>query len=508
MTNSVDELEDADCIFVTGSNTTSSHPLVATRIFRAKEKGAKLIVADPRKIHLASMADIYVSQNLGTDVALLNGIMHVILERGWHDQAFIEERTEGFEDFFKVIEHYSPDKVAEITGVAAEDIIKIAEMYGTAKAASIVYCMGITQHTSGVDNVKSLANLAMLTGNMGKESTGVNPLRGQNNVQGACDMGSLPNVYPGYQAVTMLDIKEKFESAWNAQLSDKVGLTIPHMLSGLLEGSVKALFVVGENPMMSDPDVNHVEKALKSAELLVVQDIFFTPTAEFAHVVLPGTSFAEKNGTFTNTERRVLRIRQAINRFGYPMDYESPEAIMREIASVTPSYGGISFDRLEGEGLQWPCPNPEHPGTKFLHKDKFVRGKGLFHGVEHQPPAEVVDEEYPLWLTTGRIHVHYHTGTMTRNSPSLNAEVSEGYLEMNPADAGQMGVSQGDSVKVTSRRGDITAKTMVTERVREGMVFMPFHFVESNANVLTNPAHDPIVRIPEFKVCAVKVERA
>lgn len=524
MTNSVDELEDADCIFVIGSNTTSSHPLVATRIFRAKEKGAKLIVADPRKIHLASMADIYVSQNLGTDVALLNGMMHVILERGWHDQAFIEERTEGFEDFLKAIENYSPDRVAEITAVAAEDIVKIAELYGTANAGSIVYCMGITQHTSGVDNVKSLANLAMLTGNVGKESTGVNPLRGQNNVQGACDMGGLPNVYPGYQAVNVPDIKEKFQSAWNAQLSDQVGLTIPHMMSGLIEGLVKALFVVGENPMLSDPDVNHVEKALQNAELLVVQDIFLTPTAEFAHVVLPGTSFAEKDGTFTNTERRVLRVRQAVepvgdsrpdwqiiqeisNRFGYPMDYESPEAIMREIASVTPSYGGMSYDRLEGEGLLWPCPNSEHPGTKFLHKDKFVRGRGLFHAVEYQPPAEVVDDEYPFWLTTGRLHVHYHTGTMTRNSPSLNAEISEGYLEMNPTDASRLGISQGDLVQVTSRRGDITVKTMVTERVRQGVLFIPFHFVESNANILTNPAHDPIVKIPEFKVCAVRVEK-
>ena len=524
MTNSVSELEDADCIFVIGSNTTSSHPLVATRIFRGKEKGAKLIVADPRKIQLASMADIYVSQNLGTDVALLNGIMHVIIERGWHDQGFIEGRTEGFEDFSKTIGDYPPEKVAEITGIASDDIVKIAEYYGTAKTASIVYCMGITQHTTGVDNVKSLANLAMLTGNMGKASTGVNPLRGQNNVQGACDMGGLPNVYPGYQAVNIPDNQKKFESAWDAKLSEQVGLTIPAMLSGLLEGSVKGLFVVGENPMMSDPDTNHVEKALKSAELLVVQDIFLTPTAELAHVVLPGTSFAEKEGTFTNTERRVLRVRQAIepvgdsrpdwqviqdvsNRFGYPMDYESPADIMKEIASVTPSYGGITFERLEGEGLQWPCPDPEHPGTEFLHKEKFVRGKGLFHAIEYKPPAEAVDEEYPLWLTTGRVYVHYHTGTMTRNSPSLNAELSEAYLEVSSEDAERMEISRGDAVKVSSRRGEIRAKTLVTDRVKEGVVFMPFHFVESNANVLTNPAHDPIVKIPEFKVCAVRVER-
>ena len=384
--------------------------------------------------------------------------------------------------------------------------------------------MGITQHTTGVDNVKSLANLAMLTGNMGKASTGVNPLRGQNNVQGACDMGGLPNVYPGYQAVNIPDNQKKFESAWDAKLSEQVGLTIPAMLSGLLEGSVKGLFVVGENPMMSDPDTNHVEKALKSAELLVVQDIFLTPTAELAHVVLPGTSFAEKEGTFTNTERRVLRVRQAIepvgdsrpdwqviqdvsNRFGYPMDYESPADIMKEIASVTPSYGGITFERLEGEGLQWPCPDPEHPGTEFLHKEKFVRGKGLFHAIEYKPPAEAVDEEYPFWLTTGRVYVHYHTGTMTRNSPSLNAELSEAYLEVSSEDAERMEISRGDAVKVSSRRGEIRAKTLVTDRVKEGVVFMPFHFVESNANVLTNPAHDPIVKIPEFKVCAVRVER-
>ena len=525
MTNSVAELEDSDCIFVIGSNTTSSHPLVATRIFRAKQKGAKLIVADPRKIQLAMMADIYARQNLGTDVALLNGIMHVIIERGWHDKDFIEERTEGLEEAKKVIDGYPPEKTAEITGIAAEDIIKIAEYYGKAKAGSIVYCMGITQHTSGVDNVKSLANLAMLTGNMGKESTGVNPLRGQNNVQGACDMGGLPNVYPAYQPVNVPANQKKFESAWNAELSDQVGLTIPDMMSGLLEGSVKALFVMGENPMLSDPDVNHVEKALKAAELLVVQDIFLTPTAELAHVVLPGTSFAEKEGTFTNTERRVLRVRQAIepvgdsrpdwqiiqeisNHFGYAMEYDSPEAIMAEIAGLTPSYGGITYDRLEGEGLQWPCPTTEHPGTKFLHKDRFVRGKGLFHAIEYKPPAEIVDEEFPFWLTTGRVHVHYHTGTMTRNSPTLNAEIPEGFLEMHPEDISRLELRQGDEVKVVSRRGQITVKTMATERVGQGVVFMSFHFVESNANILTNPAHDPIVKIPEYKVCAVRIEKA
>ena len=525
MTNSIAEIEDADCIFVIGSNTTSSHPLVATRIFRALEKGAKLVVADPRRIQLALKADVYARQNLGTDVALLNGIMHVILKNNWHDQAFVEERCEGFEEFKQVIDNYPPEKAAEITGVSADDIVKIAEYYAKAEAASIIYCMGITQHTTGVDNVKSLANLAMLTGNMGKESTGVNPLRGQNNVQGACDMGGLPNVYSGYQAVNVIDNQMKFENAWNAKLSDQIGLTIPFMLSGLAEGSLKALYVVGENPMVSDPDIGHVEKAIKNTEFLVVQDIFLTPTAELAHVVLPGTSFAEKDGTFSNTERRVQLIRKAIepvgeskadweiiqelsNRFGYQMNYESAEDIMKEISALTPSYGGITYERLQGDGLAWPCPDKDHPGTKFLHKDKFARGLGLFHAIEYQPPAEVVDEEFPFWLSTGRVHVHFHTGTMTRVSPTLHAEMPEGTLEMHPQDADRLGVGEGESVKVASRRGEITTKVTVTDRVGEGVVFMPFHFVETCANILTNPAHDPIAKIPEYKVCAVKVEKA
>jgi formate dehydrogenase major subunit len=525
MTNSVAEIEDSDCIFVIGSNTTSSHPLVATRIFRAKQKGAKLIVADPRKIQLASMADVFVSQNLGTDVALLNGIMHVILREGWQNQAFVDERTEGFEEFKKVVEDYPPEKASEISGVAVEDIVKIAEYYGKAAAGTIIYCMGITQHTTGVDNVKSLANLAMLTGHIGRESTGVNPLRGQNNVQGACDMGGLPNVYPAYQPVTVPDNQSKFESAWNATLSDQVGLTVTEMIPALIEGSLKGLYIMGENPMLSDPDTHHVEEALKAAELVVVQDIFLTQTAEMADVVLPGACFAEKDGTFSNTERRVMRVRKAVepvgdsrgdweiiqdlsSRFGYPMAYESPEEIMKEIASVTPSYGGITYERLEGDGLQWPCPNEDHPGTKFLHKDKFVRGQGLFHGIEYKAPAETVDDEFPFWFTTGRVFAHYHTGTMTRNCPTLESEVSEGYLEVNPADAERMELRQDDRVKVASRRGEMTAKTMVTDRVAEGVLFMPFHFAESNANALTNTAFDPVCKIPELKVCAVKMEKA
>ena len=525
MTNSIDEIKDAACIFVIGSNTTSSHPLVATRIFKAKQKGAKLVVADPRNIQIASNADLHIRQKLGTDVALLNGMMHVILEKKWHDPEFVASRTEGFEAFKQVIDEYTPEKTAEITGVPAEDIIKAAELYGTAETATIIYCMGITQHTTGVDNVKSLANLAMLTANIGRESTGVNPLRGQNNVQGACDMGGLPNVYPGYQAVNTIDNRKKFSDAWGGELSDQIGRTVPEMLDGLTDGSVKALYIMGENPVQSDPDTSHVIHALEKAELLVVQDIFLTPTAELAHVVLPGGCYAEKDGTFSNTERRITRVRKAVDppgdaradweiicdvstRFGYEMKYESPAEIMDEIASVTPSYGGISFDRLEGEGLQWPCPDKDHPGTKFLHKDAFARGKGLFHAINYQPPAEVVDEEYPFWLTTGRVFAHYHTATMTRNCPDLDAEIREGFLELNPEDANNLGLLDGDEVTVSSRRGTLNVRTTVTDRVGAGVLFLPFHFLESNANRLTNPAFDPIAKIPEFKVCAAKLEKA
>ena len=525
MTNSIEELADSDVIFVIGSNTTTAHPLVADRLYRAKKKGATIILADPRKIQLALMADLYVSHALGTDAALLNGIAHIILKNGWQNQDFVDANTEGFDDFKKVVQEYTPERVSQLTGVKVEDLTYMAEKYAKAKNGSIVYCMGITQHTSGVDNVKCLANLAMLTGHIGRASTGVNPLRGQNNVQGACDLGGLPDVYPGYQKVDALDVQHKFENAWQVSLSNKPGLKLPDMLAGLEDGSIKALVVVGENPVMSDPDSNHVVKALKKAELLLVQDIFFNETAELAHVVLPGASFAEKDGTFTNTERRVQRIRKAVepvgearadweilqdlsNRYGFKMDFTSAKGIMEEIAQLTPQYGGISYERLEGEGICWPCPTPDHQGTRFLHANgKFARGKGLFHAIEWRAPAEIVDDEYPFWLTTGRAHVHYHTGTMTRNSPSLHAQMPEGFVEINPTDAEAMGVQENDEVRLSTRRGEITTKVMITDRVKPGVAFVPFHFIEASANVLTNPVFDPICKIPEYKVCSVKVER-
>jgi formate dehydrogenase alpha subunit len=524
MTNSIEEIEGADCILIIGSNTSVAHPLIATRVYRAKARGAKLIVADPRKIPIILQSDLYLRQNLGTDVALINGLMHIILKKGWQDQAFIDERTENFEELKKVVENYPPEKVSEITGIPVADLEKAAEYYAKAERATILYTMGITQHTTGVDNVKSLANLAMLTGNLGKESTGINPLRGQNNVQGACDMGGLPNVYTGYQAVIDQAVRQKFEEAWGAKLPDKIGLTATEMFPAVLDGKMKAIVILGENPVVSDADSLHVEKALKAVEFLLVIDIFKTPTSDLAHVVLPGAAFAEKEGTFSNTERRVQLLRKAVeppgeakpdwqiiqelsSRFGYPMDYASPRAIMEEIAKLTPSYGGINYDRLQGDGLQWPCPNTEHPGTIFLHQGRFTRGKGLFSAIEYKPAAETADEEYPFQLTTGRVHVHYHTGTMTRNSPSLEREIKECFLEMHPEDAAELKVADGDWVVIASRRGSVSTRVKLTDAAGRKTVFMPFHFLESRANILTNPIFDPIAKIPEFKVCAVKIQK-
>ena len=524
MTNSIPELADAKCIFIIGSNTTENHPIAAKWILRGREKGAKIIVVDPRATQMAFLADIAVQHRLGTDVALINGLMHIIIKEGWHDKAYVEERTEGFEAMAAKLEDYPPDKVAQITGVDAATLRRMAEMFAKTKPASVVYCMGITQHTTGVDNVKDLANLAMLTGNVGVASGGVNPLRGQNNVQGACDMGGLPNVFTGYQPVADEAANKKFSEAWGRPLSNKPGLTILDMFHAIEEGKIKALYIVGENPLVTDPDLRHVEAALKHLDVFIVQDIFLTQTAKNATIVLPGTSFAEKDGTFSNTERRVLLVRQAIppvgesrpdwkivqdlsTRVGYPMHYDSAEAIFEEMKSLTPSYAGMSYARLAANGLQWPCPTPEHPGTVFLHKDRFSRGKGAFTAIDYKAPAEVVDGAYPMWLSTGRSFAHYHSGSMTRVSPSLNQEVPEGYVEISPVDAKSMAIKDGERVKVSSRRGEIQIKARISGKVNRGVVFIPFHFAETAANVLTNSAYDPVAKIPEYKVCAVKVEK-
>ena len=528
MTNSISEIQDAQCILAIGTNTTATHPIIGLRVKKAKQNGGKLIVANPRKIPAVEFADLWLQQRPGTDVPLLMGMMRVIVEEGLHDKAFIKERCENFDAFRESLQSFDLDTVEKITGVPKEQLIEAARMYASSKPAAILYTMGITQHTHGTDNVSAVSNLAMLTGNLGKPSSGVNPLRGQNNVQGACDMGALPNVYPGYQKVDNPDARKKFEKAWGCDLSDSKGLTLTEIMDAAYEGTIKALYIVGENPIISDPDSKHVEDALNKLDFLVVQDIFLTETARLADVVLPASTFAEKEGTFSNTERRVQRVRKAIDPLGESrpdwqivcdiakamggkgFEFESPAEIMGEIASLTPQYGGISYERLEDEGLQWPCPNPEHPGTMYLHKDKFgtPTGKGKFAALEYKPSAETPDDEYPLVLTTCRSLYQYHTGSMTRRVKGLNVLKAEELVEVNKKDADALGIVDGESLRVVSRRGEVTATAKVTDDSPAGVVAMSFHFAESPTNVITSPALDPIAKTPELKVCAVRIEKA
>lgn len=524
MTNSIPEIRNAACIFLIGSNTTENHPVIALEVKAAVRKnGAKLIVADPRRIELVDYAHIFLNHKPGTDVALINGMIQTIISKGWLHKSFIEERTEGFEALAASVSEYTPEVVEKITGVRAADIGEAARIYAQSASSSILYAMGITQHTTGTNNVLALANLAMVAGQIGKPAAGVNPLRGQNNVQGACDMGGLPNVFSGYQRVDDEKVRQKFEEAWGVKLPAQPGLTLMEMMKGIGEGRIKALFILGENPLLSDPHISKVEEELKHLDLLVVQDIFLSETAQLAHIVLPGVSFAEKDGTFTNTERRVQRVRKAIEpignarpdweiicdlstRLGYQMRYNSPGEIMEEIASLTPTYGGITYARLEKQGLQWPCPSVDHPGTPFLHKDKFTKGKGKFHIVPYVPPPELPDEEYPFILTTGRILFHYHT-VLSHKSKGLKEFYPEGVLAINPGDAQRLGIKEGDGVvEVSSRRGKVLVKAKISDTLQPGLVFMTFHFKEAAANLLTLDALDPISKIPGFKVCAVKIK--
>ncbi len=527
MTNSIPEFEtDTNCFLIMGSNTSEGHPLIASRIMAAKEqRGAKIIVIDPRKTQIAHLADIYLPFRPGTDAAVLNGLMNVIISEGLEDKAFITERTEGYDEMKAAVAPYTPERVEEISTIPADKLRAVARLYAQSKPSAIVYAMGITQHTTGTDNVKSCANLAMLTGNMGVAGGGVNPLRGQNNVQGACDMGGLPNVYPGYQAVTVPEVQKKFQDAWGSTSGTKVGLTVTEMVNAVGDGKLRGLYVMGENPMMADPDLNHAYHCLEQAEFLVVQDIFPTETAQLAHVILPGAAFVEKDGTFTATDRRVQRVRKAVEppgearadweilcqlakRLGASgFDFASPKEIMAEIAKLTPSYAGISYERLEELGfLHWPCPSPDHPGTPYLHKGKFPRGLGHFHAIEFKEPAELTDEEYPYTLTTGRLMFHFHTGTMTRRSQKLDQEVQQAYVEIHPDDAAKIKLNGNKRVTVASRRGQIELDVRITKRIKPGIVFIPFHFAEAAANALTNAAIDPVSKIPEYKVCAVKIE--
>ncbi len=462
MTNPLKDVLNSGVILLTGTNTTANHPIIANYVHEAVTKrGAKLIVVDPRRIKLADIADIYLRQRVGANVAWINGFMHVIIKENLQNQAYIDQRTTGFAELKECVAKYTPEYVYELTGIPPQDLVAAARLFATSGPGAILYAMGITQHTTGVNNVKSLASLSMLCGYVGVAGGGVNPLRGQNNVQGACDMGGLPNVFPGYQAVTDEGVREKFAKAWKvAKLPDKVGLTVTEMTMKAGD-TIKALYIMGENPLLSDADLNHVEKNLKALDFLVVQDIFLTETAKLADVVLPSACFAEKEGTFTNTERRVLRVRKAVEppgevwedrriiaaisaKMGYEMEYADAAEIMEEIRAVTPSYGGVSYERLEKGGLVWPCPTLDHPGTPILHINKFTRGEGVFFPIEYQPPAELPDAEYPFVLTTGRVYEHYHTGTMTRKGDALNRLFPEALAEINVEDAKALNVETGE----------------------------------------------------------------
>ena len=528
MTNSISEIDNAGTIFVIGSNTTNAHPIIAHRMRRASQNGAKLIVANPKEIDLVRAADHFIQHQPGSDVVLLNGMARYIIEENLHDKEFIAEHCENFDAFYESLDSFTPQYVEEITGVPWEKIANAARIFATHKPSSIFYAMGITQHSHGTDNVMATANLAMLTGQIGKPSTGVNPLRGQNNVQGACDLGGLPNVYPGYQNVTVPENQEKFEKAWGRTLPNKIGLTHTEIFDAIYDGKISALYLVGENPLLTEANAKHVRKALEKLDFFVVQDLFISETAQYADVILPASSFAEKDGTFTNTERRVQRIRKAINpigdskpdwlitsliarKMGEPgFEFSSPREIMEEINKVTPIYAGITYERIEKNGLQWPCRSEDDPGTQYLHKGKFARpnGKGQFVPLTYKTSAEISDGDYPLILTTDRSLYHYHSATLTRRVKGLEELDSQEWLKLNPADATRFGIEDGEWVHVISRRGKVKVRAQVTDICPTGVCSMTFHFHESPTNEITNPALDPIAKIPETKVTAVRIEKA
>jgi formate dehydrogenase alpha subunit len=527
MTNTIAEIARAACILAIGTNTTSAHPVLALRIKEAVRHGAKLIVANPKEIELSRHAILVLQHRAGTDVALLMGMMRVIIDERLLDEDFIARRSTNFPAFLESLGPFTLDFVEQTTGVSREKIILAARTYAACKPATVLFAMGITQHTHGTDNVLATSNLALLTGNVGQPSSGVNPLRGQNNVQGACDMGALPNVFPGYQKVDNPETRAKFEAAWGGPLSGSPGLALTEVFDAVCIGKIKALYLMGENPILSDADANHVEKALRRLEFLVCQDVFLTETARFAHVVLPAVTFAEKDGTYTNTERRVQRVRRAIEPLGDArpdwwivcqvarrlggegFDFSHPEEILAEIAALTPSYRGISYRRLEDGGLQWPCPSPDHPGTPILHADRFATpdGKARFVPLQYKPPAELPDDEYPLLLTTDRSLFHYHTGTLTRRVEGLEKLNGAELLRIHPEDAARLGIVEGQVVRVRSRRGRVTVAANITEVCPPGTVSLTFHFAETPTNVLTHAALDPVAKIPETKVCAVRIEK-
>lgn len=526
MTNPISDItNDVDVIMLVGSNPEEAHPVIGMQIRQAVERGTRLIVVDPRDIGLSERADIHLKIKPGTNVAFANGMMNVIINEGLADEEFIKTRTEGFEELRDIVKEYTPERVAEICHIDPDHLREAALMYAKAKKAPIIYCLGVTEHSTGTEGVMSMSNMAMLVGKLGRSGCGVNPLRGQNNVQGACDMGAMPGDFPGYQKVTNPEVVAKFERAWGVKLSNKPGVHATDVFPAAIRKEIRGLFIFGEDPVVTDADQNHIRKALESLDFLVLSDLFMTETAQYADVILPGTSYAEKEGTFSNTERRVQRVRKAVqlegemrldtdifidlmNRMGYPQPHLTSEEIMDEIASVTPIFGGISHRRLDkGESIQWPCPDKNHPGTPILHIGKFSRGLGWFYPAEYRPSAELPDEEYPFILMTGRILYHYNTRAMTGKTPGLMEREGHSFIEINTEDAARLGIENGEKIKASSRRGTIETTARVGDKVSPGETWMPFHFPDGNANVLTNAALDKYARIPEYKVCAIKLEK-
>jgi len=533
MSNSIAEMKDLEVLLITGSNTSETHPVISTFMREAVVKnGARLIVADPRQIEMTQFADYYLQHKAGTDVVLFQAMAHVIVKEGLVDKNFLDERVEGLEAYLPTLEDYTPEYAEEICGVSADQIREAARLYGNAGAAAIYWGMGISQSVHGTDNAISLANLALLTGNIGRPGTGLNPLRGQNNVQGCSDSGGLPNVFPGYQPVSDPDVRQKFEKLWGVELNPEPGLTTMEMVDAAEMGVIKGYYVMGENPMMSEPDLIHARHVMEELDFVLYQDIFMNETGEFADIILPAVSFAEKEGTFTNSDRRVQLIREAVEPVGEArpdweiiqdlalrveeklgrqnsagFKFENPAQIWDEMAELTPPFQGITHERIQLEdGVHWPCPTPDHPGTPYLFSDSFPRGKGKLTPLKYRPSAELPDKDYPLILSTGRVLYHWHGGTMTRRS-KLDDIYPEALVEIHPYDATTIGVDSDDWVKVRSRRGEIEVKVLVTERSPQGMVFLPFHFVEAAANILTLDARDPQAKIPDYKVCAVAVEK-
>ena len=530
MTNSIEDVtRKADVIMLVGSNPEEAHPVIGMQIRAAVERGCRLIVADPRDIGLAAQADIHLKLRPGTNVAFANGVVNYLIQNDLYDEDFVRERTEGFEILAATVRDCTPAWVEEVCGIDRRDLVQAARMYAAADAAAIMYCLGVTEHSTGTDGVMALSNIAMITGNLGKPGGGVNPLRGQNNVQGACDMGAGPDDLPGYQKVADPEVARRFEKAWGVSLPRTRGLKATECFPAMIEGGIKGLFLFGEDPVRTDPDTAHVIRALEALEFLVVDDLFLTETAKYADVVLPGRSYAEKEGTFTNTERRVQRVRKAVvgpagarldteiftevmNRMGYAQPSLSAAEIMDEVASLTPSYGGMSHERLDGSalagrGLQWPCPSEAHPGTPILHMGEFALGLGAFSTPEYRPSAELPDAEYPLMLTTGRVLYQYNACAMTGRTDGVNEIVDRSFIEINERDAAALGVSDGDRVRVSSRRGTIQSTARVSGKTNPGQTWMPFHFQDGNSNWLTNAALDRVSKAPEYKVCAVKVEK-